>query len=100
MTTPDPLVLRASIQDGLLFNIVPSIRWIFFHVEKTKMVLNAAFDKEPLENEKEMLIDAVAEASGHFDENFEIEVQCYYEPSRFEEVTKKGYLVFARFEEE
>ena len=89
-----------AVQQGLLFNIVSSIRWIFFKFENNTMILTAAFDKEPTEDERELITDAVFEAAGDFQTRFSIEGHSYYEKKPLEEVNPDGgILVYARNED-
>ena len=92
--------MRVALQQGLLFNIVSSMRWIFFEFKNNTMILTAAFDREPTEDDRELIIDAVSEASDQFQTRYAIEGHCYYEKRPREEVNfKGGFLVYARNED-
>jgi hypothetical protein len=92
------VTLRLAVQVGLQFNITPSMRGIFASLQGNVLKLVAYFDKDPTQEERDLLVDAASEVSGQFPELLDVEVECVWDARAFDELPKKGALVYARHE--
>lgn len=96
--------LRLAIQTGLLTNITPAMRVICVDMDDGVIRLSALLEREPTQEEEEMLLDAALDAAGDFPRVMKAEVRCVVESRSMADLmgglhkSPLGYVVYARHE--
>lgn len=97
----DQKALQLSVQRALLFNIIPIVRFIFIEIDTNSILKLLIYLKnEPSNEEKDIYYAVAGEISGDFSEidDSKNEVQFIVGNSKFEDIQKLEFLVFAMYE--
>ena len=105
MNSPDLVRLRLAIQVGLLTNVPSSARIIWVNLIGDQIRLTVVFERQPTDDERELLIDAACEAEGDFERILETLVEFLVDTRPMATLMKdipdeRGYMVYARYEDD
>jgi hypothetical protein len=101
---PERVRLLLAIQTGLLSNVTPAMRVICVRLVDGVIELTAFFEREPSEDEREMLLDASLDAANAFVREVEAKVECIVDEREMGELMRhlnaqpRGALVYMRHE--
>lgn len=79
-----------AIQVGLQFNITPAMRFIYVDLRGQTIRLTAYFERDPTEEEREMLLDAAVEAGAQAKVLLEFDVRCIRDDRLFHLIQSEG----------
>lgn len=92
--------LRLSSSRALLFNVLPSIRFIFVKLKGHQLILSVYSDRALIKEEEDIYFSVCGEISGDFENIDESvsEVKFYVTNYCFEDIDEEGELIYARYE--